>query len=196
MKNALNLLPAAYRRQRLARRRAIQWSLALLATVSMIFLTRSYQVRQYHALQQQLQAISREGRPAQAMLHEIATMRKNIDQLHKHQTVAQELEQQRHVLTLLGAVSTAAQATGGRLRLTEYRVADLQATADSETGSDDASHPGTVTLIGVALDSPTVAEFHDSLVQSGLFADVKLIKSNEQHAMGTELYEYEVRCEL
>ena len=53
-----------------------------------------------------------------------------------------------------------------------------------------------MTLVGVALDSPTVAEFHDGLLRSGLFADVKLIKSNERNQVGHELYDYEVRCEF
>jgi glycine/D-amino acid oxidase-like deaminating enzyme len=196
MKSALNLLPPVYRRQRLARRRAVQWGLIFMVTLSTIFLIRWYKVREYHALRRQLEAISREGRPAQAMLREIAGMRNQIDQLQKHQTIAQELEQQRQVLALLGAVSKAARETGGRLRLTDCRVVDLQATAATEMGSDDATHAGTVTLVGVALDSPAVAEFHDGLLRSGLFADVKLIKSNEQNEVGTALYEYEVRCEL
>jgi hypothetical protein len=48
----------------------------------------------------------------------------------------------------------------------------------------------------VSLDSPTVAEFHDTLLQSGLFGDVKLIKSNEREESGLALYDYEVCCEL
>ena len=53
-----------------------------------------------------------------------------------------------------------------------------------------------MTLVGVSLDSPTVAEFHDALLRSGLFADVKLIKSNERQETGLALYDYEVSCEL
>ncbi len=196
MKTTLNLLPLTYRRQQLARRRAIQWSLFLLATLSTIFLMRWYKACEYDALRQQLEASSREGRPTQAMLHEIVTIRGRIDQLQKHRTIAQQLEQQRQVLALLGAVSKAAQQTDGKLRLTDCRVVDLQATADPDAGSSDANHAGTVTLAGVALDSPAVAEFHDGLSQSGLFADVKLIKSNEKDEQGTAVYEYEVRCEL
>ena len=196
MKNAINLLPQLYRRQRLVRRRTIQWSLVLLATLSAMFLMRWYEVCEYDTLRQQLEASSREGRPTQAMLQEIVAMRGQIDKLQMHRNIAGQLEQQRQLLALLGAVSKAAQQTGGKLRLTDCRVVDLQATADAEAGSDDANHAGTVTLIGVALDAPAVAEFHDGLTQSGLFADVKLIKSNERSDVGAALYEYEVRCEL
>jgi len=55
---------------------------------------------------------------------------------------------------------------------------------------------GTV-AVEVGRPRPTVAEFHEGLMRSGLFADVKLlIKSNEHDQLGPELYDYEVRCEL
>jgi len=196
MKNSLNLLPVVYRRQRLARRRAIQWSLVLLATLSTIFLMRWYKVREYDALHQQVEASSRESRPTQAMLHEIVSMRGRIEKLRRHRTIAGQLEKQRQVLALLGAVSKAARQTGGKLRLTDCHVVALQATADANADSADARRAGTVTLVGTALSSPAVAEFHDGLVRSGLFADVKLIKSNELSDVAPPLYEYEVRCEL
>jgi len=197
MKTVINLLPPAYRRQRLVRRRAIQWTVGLVVTLSAIAVARWYKGREYHALQQQLAAVAREGQPAQAMFRDIIAMRAQIERLQQHQTIAQELEQQRQVLTLLGAVSQAARSTEGRLRVVDCRVVDLQATVIAENRGEGAVHPGTVTLIGVALDSPTVAEFHEGLMRSGLFADVKLlIKSNEHDQLGPELYDYEVRCEL
>jgi Tfp pilus assembly protein PilN len=196
MKTAINLLPPVYRRQRLTRRRVIQWSLVLCVVLSAICAARWSKVREYERLSQQLGAVSREGRPAQAMLHEITDMRAQIQQLQRHQTIAHELEQQRQVLALLGAVSGAARQTNGRLRVVDCRVVDLQATGVVPPSGGEASQAGTVTLVGVALDSPTVAEFHDGLLQSGLFTDVKLIKSNERDEVGTALYDYEVRCEL
>ncbi len=196
MKTAINLLPPVYRRQRLVRRRIIQWSIVLVAALSAIGAARWYKHHEYHALERQLAAVAREGRPAQTMLSEITQMRSQIGKLQHHQTIAQELEQQRQVLALLGAVSNAAQRTAGRLRVVDCHVVDLQATEVAENRSDGAIHPGTVTLVGVALDSPTVAEFHDGLLRSGLFADVQLIKSNERIQGGPALYDYEVRCEL
>jgi Tfp pilus assembly protein PilN len=196
MKTALNLLPMKYRRERLMRRRAIQWSIVLVAALATIGAARWYRIHEYRLLERQLAAVSREGSPAQTMLREITKMRDEIAQLQQHQTIATELEQQRQVLALLAVVSEAANQTQGRLRVTDCRVMDLQATEVAANQSSNASQEGTVTLVGVSLDSPTVAEFHDGLVRSGLFADVKLIKSNERAEVGTELYDYEVRCEL
>lgn len=196
MKTAINLLPPVYRRQRLVRRRVIQWSVVLVAALSAIGAARWYKVHEFHALERQLAAVTREGRPAQTMLRDITRMRAQIERLQHHQTIAQELEHQRQVLAMLAAVSGAAKRTDGRLRVVDCQVVDLQATEVAENRSEGALHPGTVTLVGVALDSPTVAEFHDGLLRSGLFADVKLIKSNERNQVGTTLYDYEVRCEL
>lgn len=196
MKTAINLLPAVYRRQRLIRRRAIQWAIVLVAALATIGVASWFKDHEYRLLERQLAAVDRESRPAQAMLGEIAIMRKQIDRLQQHQSIAQELEQQRQVLALLGAISEAARATEGRLRVVDCRVVDLQATEVAENQAADALHAGTVTLSGVALDSPTVAEFNDGLMRSGLFADVKLIKSNERAELGPEMFDYEVRCEL
>jgi hypothetical protein len=196
MKTAINLLPPVYRRQRLVRRRVIQWSIVLVATLSAIGAARWYKGHECRTLEQQLAAIAREGRPAQTMLGEITRMRAQIGRLQHHQTIAQELEQQRQVLALLAAVSNAAKRTAGRLRVVDCQVVDLQATEVAVNRSDGAVHPGTVTLTGVALDSPTVAEFHDGLLRSGLFADVQFIKSNERIQRGPALYDFEVRCEL
>lgn len=196
MKAAINLLPVVYRRQRLVRRRAIQWTVVLAAVLATIGVASWFKDHEYRLLERQLAAVDRESQPAQAMLGEVATMRKQIERLQQHQSIAQELEQQRQVLALLGAISEAARATEGRLRVVDCRVVDLQATEVAESQPANLVHPGTVTLLGVALDSPTVAEFNDGLMRSGLFADVKLIKSNERAAMGPEMFDYEVRCEL
>ena len=196
MKTALNLLPMKYRRERLARRRAIQWSLVLVAVLGTIGAARWFRLHEYRALDRQLAAVSREDSPTQAMLREITSMREQIAQLQQHQTIATELEQQRQVLALLAVVSQAARQSQGKLRVTDCRVVDLQAMEVAQYRGDNTSQQGTVTLVGVSLDSPAVAEFEDSLVRSGLFADVKLIKSNEHTQVGTQLYDYEVRCEL
>jgi len=196
MKTVINLLPLAYRRQRLVRRRVVQWSVVLIVSLSAIGVARWYKGHEYRALQRHLAAAARMGQPAQTMLRQIIAMRGQIEKLQQHQTIAQELEQQRQVLALLGAVSQAARRTGGRLRVVKCHVVDLQATEIIENRGGGQMHPGTVTLVGVALDSPTVAEFHEGLMRSGLFADVKLITSHEHDETGPKLYDCEIRCEL
>lgn len=196
MKTTINLLPPVYRRQRLLRRRAIQWSVVLVSALSTLAVASWYKVHESHVLQRQLAAAERESRPSRNMLRQISSMRGQIEKLQQHQSIAQELEQQRQVLALLGVVSQAARQTQGRLRVIDCRVVDLQATEVAESRGEGSLRAGTVTVTGVALDSPAVAGFEQELMRSGLFADVKLIKSNERGQLGPELFDYEVRCEL
>jgi len=196
MKTAINLLPPVYRRQRLVRRRAIQWCVVLVSALSTLGVAYWYKVHESHVLQRQLAAAERESRPSRNMLRQISSMRGQIEKLQQHQSIAQELEQQRQVLALLGVVSQAARQTQGRLRVIDCRVVDLQATEVAESRGEGSLRAGTVTVTGVALDSPAVAGFEQELMRSGLFADVKLIKSNERNQLGPELFDYEVRCEL
>lgn len=201
MKTAINLLPPRYRRERMLRRRGLQWSILLCGVLATVWGARWYKLREYESLSQSLEAVAREGRPAQMMLREIMEMRQQIERLQHHEVVARELDRQRQVLALLGLVGRAAGASDGRLRLMNLQAVDLQAThvaiehGNSRSGAEEAK-PGAITLSGVSLDSPTVAEFHDALLKSGLFSDVKLIKSNERKESGLAMYDYEVRCEL
>jgi Tfp pilus assembly protein PilN len=196
MKTAVNLLPPALRRTRMVRRRVIQWVAILCVVLVGAWGARWWKLREYQALNQQLEAVAREGRPAQVQLQEIGVMRQQLGQLQKHEDVAQELQQQRQVLVVLGLVSQAAQQSEGRLRVTEFKVSDFQAAHVEGQPGKEPAHGGTVTVIGVSLDSPTVAEFHDLLERSRLFADVKLIKSNARKENNISLYDYEVCCEL
>ena len=196
MKLVVNLLPPFLRRRQLARRRAVQWGTVLGAVLLAMWCGRWIELREYRVLCQQLEAASREGRPAQLMLREITTMRKQIDDLQVYEAIAQDLDHQRQVLPVLGLVSRAARFGDGMLRVLELDCEELQAISVSDDDREGKAVPGTVKLVGVALHSPAVAEFHDKLVQSGMFADVKLIKSNERKTGSLALYDYEVSCEL
>jgi Tfp pilus assembly protein PilN len=204
MKSALNLLPPTARRERMLRRRALQWAVILCVVLTGAWFARWWRCREFETLNQRMEAVAREGRPAQVKLKEINVMRQQLHQLQQHEDVAQELQQQRQVLAVLGAVSTAAQQSGGRLRVTDFKISDFQAVRTDGAATKDASgaitkdiaHGGTVTVIGVSLDSPAVAEFHDILEKSGLFVEVKLIKSNARKENQSLLYDYEVSCEL
>jgi Tfp pilus assembly protein PilN len=178
------------------RRRAIQWGTIVCIVLIGAWAARWWKLSEYYDLNQQLESVAREGRPAQVKLREITRMRQELGQLQKHEDVAKELQQQRQVLAVFGVVSQAAQQSGGKLRITGFNVANLQAPRVENTNGGEPSHGGTITLTGVSLDSPTVAEFHDVLEQSGLFADVKLIKSNVRKDNELSVYDYEVCCEL
>lgn len=199
MKLVVNLLPPSYRRKHLLRRRAMQWGAALAAVLLVVWCGRWFEMREYNVLRLQLEAASREAQPAQVMLREITEMRKQIDELQEYEAVAQELEYQRQVLPVLGIVSRSARFSDGKLQVTQLAAEELQSLAPSSADAaprDEKSTPGSIKLVGVALDNPAVAEFQERLVKSGMFADVKLIKSNERKNGVVALCDYEVSCEL
>jgi hypothetical protein len=196
MKLVVNLLPPSYRRRQLVRRQAMQWGAVLAAVLLVVWCGRWFELREFSALRQQLEAASREGKPTQVMLQEITKMRKQIEDLQVYEAVAQELDYQRQVLPMFGLVSRAARSSDGKLRVLELRCDELQAASVADRSSSDTSQTGSVKLIGVALDSQAVAEFHESLVEAGMFADVKLIKTNDRRNGSIVLCDYEVSCEL
>lgn len=196
MKTAINLLPPAYRRQRLIVRRSLQWSVVLLVILSSIGLAGWYKRRECRLLQEQVAAATRVNQPARTMLQDITAMRSQINELDQYQLIAEELEQQRQVLALLGAVSQAASRTAGKLRVVDCHAVNLQATETAGDANANAAQLGSVTLAGVALDSPTVAEFLEGLTRSGRFSEVKLVRSKERGQSSPELFDYEILCEL
>ena len=178
------------------RRRAVQWTTLVCVVLLAAWAARWFKSREYYALSQQFEAVAREGRPAQTMLKEITHMRKQLRQLQQHEIIAKKIEQQRYVMTLLGLVSQAARQSSGMLRVTQFEALDLQIDPAAHPRKSNDSQFGAMTIVGESLDSPTVAELHDALVRSDLFADVRLIKSNERDEKGLPIYDYEVRCEF
>jgi Tfp pilus assembly protein PilN len=153
-------------------------------------------MREFHALWQQWEVLAREYRPTQSMIREIANMREQLEELDQQEKVAKELDHQRHVLTLLGIVSQAAEQSKGKLRVTELQVIDLQRTRPTREHPSAAPQGGNLVLIGLALDSPSVAELLDRLQQTGLFNGVELISLKEREEEGVVLNDFQVRCQL
>jgi hypothetical protein len=196
MKSAINLLPPAIRRQQMLRRRCIEWTSVAIAVLLTVWAARWVKLREHRELDQALAAVAREGRPIRSMFTEIVSMRQQLGQLQQQETIAEELEQQRQIVTLFGLIGQAANNSAGRLRVTHFDLVDLQRVdADGEHRNEKSQNSG-LTVKGDSLDRAALADFHDALMRSGLFADVRLIKSNERDVGGVALFDYEVRCEL
>lgn len=178
------------------RRRLTQWGAVLCAVLVVMWVARSYKLREYYVLGQKREVLEREHRPLQAMVKEIATMRQQLEDLGQQETIAKELDHHRRVLALLGVVSQAAQQSKGRLRVTNFHLVDLQHSSTGSGQQATGSQPGSFTLFGVSLDSPTVAELLDRLQQSGLFTSVELVSLKEKHEGGVSLHDFQVVCNL
>jgi hypothetical protein len=96
----------------------------------------------------------------------------------------------------LGVVSQTARDTNGRLRVTKLDLSDFQKTSQSaEAGAADG-RTSRLSLTGVALDNPAVAELLDGLQDSGLFGRVELLMMKEREDANGGLRDYEVKCEF
>ncbi len=196
MKTMVNLLPPAFRKQQMIRKRAIQWSSVVALGLVLGWAAHWYELRENVALSQELDLLTREHRPTQTMLRQLGEMRQQLEELQQQEAVARELENQRNALALLGVISQSAQRTKGRLRVIDLKLTDFQSTGRSNAGSTPSGQAGALVLSGVSLDNQAVVELLDGLEDSGMFSDVKLESSKEREGNNGPLRDYEVRCEF
>jgi hypothetical protein len=194
MRTAINLLPQSFRRKQILRKRVLQWTSIISAVLLTGWSWHWYEMREYRQLKQQLETLSREHAPTQAMLKQLVDMRQQLKELEQQESVAKELDCRRNAMTLLGVISESAQKTKGRLRVTKFEIKNFQ-TVQSGTDNGTASIAG-LTVGGVSLDNPAVAELLDGLQNAGVFRRVELATLKEREDKDAALRDYEVRCEL
>jgi hypothetical protein len=196
MKTMINLLPVGYRRQQIIRRRIVQWATIAFVVVFVGYGWHSYELREALALSHELETLEREHAPNKTMLKQLIEMREKLNELQQQEKVAKELEFRRNVLALLGVISETAQSTNGRVRVTELQLTGFQDLRDMTSPSSGDKAPRGLTVRGVSLDNPSVAEMLDGLQDSGMFRRVELLVLKERPEGEISLRDYEVRCEF
>lgn len=194
MRTAVNLLPQSFRRQQILRKRLVQWASIISAVLVTGWGWHWYEMREDRQLTHQLETLVREHAPTQVMLKQLVDMRKQLTQLEEQESVAKVLDCQRNALTVLGLVSDSAQKSKGRLRVTKFDINDFQDTQPRLENST-VKAPG-LTLGGVSLDNPAVAELFDRLQDSGIFKRVELLTLKQREDKDSALRDYEIRCEF
>lgn len=194
MRNAINLLPMAYRRQLVLRRRAVQWAAVLCGVVAVGWSWHCVAQREAVELSQRLESLSREHLPTKTMLKQLIDMRRQLDELQQQENVARELEYHRHVLALLGLVGETARASNGRVRVTNVEVTGFQRMHSSPAVKDQGQGGDRVLVRGVSLDNPAIAEMLQGLQNSGMFSRVEVVMTERQEG-DVSLRDYELRCE-
>jgi hypothetical protein len=192
----VNLLPIAFRRQQVVRRRAIQWGVIVCVVLATGGMWHWYERFESIALAQELESLQRENAPARLMLKQLADMRKQLDELHQQELVAQELEDQRNALSLLGVISDTAKATKGRVRVTKLDLKDFQSMRVPDSANTGNGAATGLLVSGVSLDNPGVAELFDGLQDAGIFRRVELVESKERRDGEVALRDYVMRCEF
>jgi Tfp pilus assembly protein PilN len=193
MRTAINLLPRSIRRQQILRKRVVQWSAFILAVLVTGWGWHWYEMREGRQLTQRLETLSLEHAPTKAMLKELVQMRKQLNELQQQETVAKELDSQRNALKLLGVISESARKTKGRLRVTKFEINNFET---AQSASNGAAKAAGLTVNGVSLDNPAVAELLEGLQNSGVFRRVELSMLKEREDKDAALRDYELRCEF
>jgi Tfp pilus assembly protein PilN len=194
MRTAVNLLPMAYRRQQIVRRRTIQWATAICVVVAIGWCWHRFERREELLLTQQLESLEREHMPTKTMLKQLVDMRHELDELQQQETVARELEYQRNALALLGVISETAKASAGRVRVTSVKVTGFQSMRASKPVEGQEQAIDGVVVSGVSLDNPAVADMLGGLNDSGMFSRVEVVMK-ERAEGDVSLRDYELRCE-
>src|SRR4051812_41354453 len=78
MRTAINLLPQSFRRKQILRKRVLQWTSIISAVLLTGWSWHWYEMREYRHLKQQLETLSRENAPTQAMLKQLVDMRQQL----------------------------------------------------------------------------------------------------------------------
>ena len=130
------------------------------------------------------------------MLKQLVNMRHRLVSLQEQETIARELESQRNPLAILGIVSKTASVTKGRLRVTQFELSDFQKQNSDTEKNVSAAASSSLSLTGVSLDNPAVAELLDGLQDSGLFGRVELQMMKEREGGSGTQRDYQVKCEL
>lgn len=196
MRTMVNLLPMSFRRQQMARKRAIQWMAVVCFVLVAGWASHWWEVREQITLTQQLEVLSREHRPTQQMLKNLIKMRQRLGTLQEQEAIARELENQRSALAILAVVSKTTGATQERLRVMELELTNFQKASQDAGAGQPAVGESSLALTGVALDNPAVAELLDGLQDSGLFGRVELQMMKEREDENGRLRDYEVKCEF
>jgi hypothetical protein len=190
----INILPASFRRQQIARKRAVQWVSIMAVVLGMGWCWHGIEMREQVRLTEELEVLSREHAPTQTMLKQVVDMRRQLKELQEQEGVAKVLETQRNALTLLGVISKTTEQTKGRVRVTRMELTNFQEVGRrSKAGG---SPLGGLKLSGVSLDNPSVAELLDGLQHAGIFSHVELLKLKEREDKSTALRDYEVSCQF
>lgn len=193
MRSMINLLPMSYRREQLLRIRVLQWATITCTVLAIGWFWHWVERHEARVLAQELQLLEREHVPHRTMLKQLIQMRDQLNDLQHQETVARELEYHRNALTLLGVISDAVQARKGRVRMTKLELTGFQKIVSGEP-TDEKSDPQGLTVSGVSLDNPAVAEMIVGLTNSGIFSRVELLQLKERNEADVSLRDFEVRC--
>jgi hypothetical protein len=197
MKNFVNLLPEEYRRQRLLRRRLLQWTLVWSTVVAGAMPLWGLRSQQLATEQLELRHRQSAYAPTKRMLGEIPRMQNEMRELSQRDEMVRQLGDAHPMLSALGMISQAAASAKGGVRVFQL-IADRPPTAtivsDDKTQPSDPK-PSLITIQGTSADNSAVARFVANLRQTQAFRRVDLKSSVRGRLAISDVQRFVVECE-
>jgi hypothetical protein len=209
MKTFVNLLPLEYRREKILRRRAVQWSVVwagcLAAAAGAWWLKHDHE----RAALQVIRAAEQRYLPLEKLNRQGKAMQTELGELRAKGTVLRQLREDRPLVTLIGLASRSARQCNGRLVVRNMVFERKKSEADKNTGppgppKQEPQEPAaeqetpwaSVTFEGEALDNLAIATFVAALRDTGLFRRVELKSSIGSKSPDTQAHAYSVECDI
>ena len=206
-----NLLPTAFRRRILIRKRLRQWApawlIAAAAAASLAFSGKS----SLDAQRAHLSQLEQQTRPLQTLVRENRQLRARLDALAGRQSLLALLEPKLRPVQLLGLVSQCARDAGARVQIRSFALAPAPTPAPTtparrgavqkQPAAAPAAPPFRLDLVGVAADDLAIAAFVAALREQGAFRTVELRSSGDaavelrrEPRPAVRLREYTIEC--
>lgn len=196
MKTHLNLLPIAFLRARLLRRRLALWSpvWALVAVVG-VTIWWSERFRCSEACRAQYLR-EREFEPLARQIKENATMKRQIEELEKRELILDDVDDRHPPLTAVGIVSRCAARCDERLRVEKFVLERNRGASPSPTSLASVAGGSLVTLEGKGADNLAVAAFAEALRNTSAFVRVDLKSTIRSGSEIDDMRHFVITCEF
>ena len=193
VKSHLNLIPESIQRRQAYTRIVRGWTSVILATTLFCALICALEWSRGISAARRLLALDSTCTPLESLTNETRELNQLVADLRAREELTLQLSIETHGVTLLGAVSEAAEELGGSIYLVGF---DFQRQAGS--GTRGVANPHTLSLEGAGIDSLVVAAFASRLRESGVFTEVTIDSTRPIHDEGDNkrFFCFEIACVL
>ncbi len=184
----INLLPFDYLQHQLIRRRIVQWACVWIIVAGAMVVVAWIDHAEYAAMSRRLATLKQEYEPVKQLKQETHSLRAQLNDIQRRESIMLQLAVRQPVLTILGAVSQAAHDCDGHVAVTALAVNALRA------ASREQQHDNLVGIEGIADSDAAISQFASGLRKLGIFQQVSLKKTTDREISGTKVRSYGIDC--
>jgi|EndMetStandDraft_5_1072996.scaffolds.fasta_scaffold175436_1 hypothetical protein len=193
----MNLVPKAFQRKLLVRKRVRQWFLPCAVALGVSVAAVGEVGYRLRTLSVEASRLDAQLQPMNDMSRKADEVASRLKSLVGHESVLHEIAGVQRPISLLAVISQSAGQSNSRLQIRKLTV--QQASAETSTSSKQkqatASTTSTeITIHGVAVDDADVAAFVQSLKSSQAFSTVELKSTTSAVVADVAVRQYDVSC--